>query len=159
MVPNIDAGPPSWASFSRPILKIDFWMHFGSPLAHCWLPLAPFGSLLFRFGSIWHPLGELLAPIGSLLAPFGSLLLLLKVNFLTFAASSPHFGSSLYKFGRKPHKSILPVSFCIEFPFFSTTPFAKNRRNSKANRSKINRPLQLAFQGPGAEPCLWQLRL
>ena len=107
--------------FRRSIFRcilVALWLTFGSllaPFGSLWLPFAP---LWLPFGSLWHPLGDLLAPIGSLLAPFGSLLLPLKVHFLTFAASSPHFGSSLYKFGRKPHKSILPVSFCIEFPFF-----------------------------------------
>ena len=155
-------------SFSRPFLKIHFWMHFDRPFIALWLTFgslwAPFGSLWLPFaplwlpfGSLWHSLGDLLAPIGSPLAPVGSLLLPLEVDFVTFAASSPHFGSSLYKFARNPNKGVLSVSFCIEFSFFNN-PFAKNRRNSKANRSKINFTLQLAFQGPGAEPCLWQLR-
>ena len=95
--------------------KFDHWMHSGHPLAPFWLP---FGSLWLPFGSLWHPLGDLLAPIGSLLAPVGSLLLPLEVDFITFAASSPHFGSSLHKFPRNPNKGVLSVSFCIEFSFF-----------------------------------------
>ena len=95
-----------------------------------WLPLgsllAPFGSLSLPFapfwiplGSLWHPLGDLLAPIGSLLAPVGSPLLPLEVDLITFAASSPHFGSSLYNLPRNLNKRVLSVSFCIEFSFFS----------------------------------------
>jgi hypothetical protein len=47
---------PFLAPFSRPFLKIDFYMHFGRP----WLP----------FGSLWLPFGSLLDPFGSLLALF-----------------------------------------------------------------------------------------
>ena len=56
--------------FSQPCLKIDFWMHFGRPLAHFWHPLA---SKWLPLGSRWLPFGSLLAPFGSLLHPFGSL--------------------------------------------------------------------------------------
>ena len=165
MAPKMDpqnvGGRSLLAPFSRPFPKIDFWMHFGCPLAPFWLRFGslwlPFAPFWLPFRSLWHPLGDLLAPIGSLLAPVGSLLLPLEIDFVTFAASSPHFASSLYNFPRNPNKGVLSVSFCIEFSFFHN-PFAKNRRNSKANQSKINRSLQLAFQGPGAEPCLWQLR-
>ena len=54
---------PILVPFSRPFPKIDFWMHFGRPLAHFWLP----------FCSVWLPFGSLWAPTGSLLVPFGSL--------------------------------------------------------------------------------------
>ena len=102
-------------------ILVALWLPFGSllaPFGSLWLPFAP---LWLPFGSLWHPLGDLLAPIGSLLAPFGSLLLPLAVHFLTFDASSRHFGLSLHKFARNPSKSILSVSFCIEFPFFQQT--------------------------------------
>ena len=65
------------APFSRPFPKVDFWMHFGRPLAHCWLPFGSlwltFGALWLPFGSLWLPFGSLLGPFCSLLAPFGSL--------------------------------------------------------------------------------------
>ena len=58
------------APFSRPFPKIDFYMHFGRPLAPCWLP---FGSLCLPFGSLWLPFGTIWLPFGSLCLPFGSL--------------------------------------------------------------------------------------
>ena len=72
--------------FSRPCPKVDFWMHFGRPLAHFWLPFGShwlpfgfrrltFGSLWLIFGSLWFPFGSLLVSLGSLLVPFASLLL------------------------------------------------------------------------------------
>ena len=49
-----------FAPFWRPFSDIDFWMHFGRPLAPFWHPL----------GSIWLPFGTLWAPFWSLWAPF-----------------------------------------------------------------------------------------
>ena len=54
-IPGIHKNP----YFSRPFPKVDFWMHFGRPLAHPWLPLS---SLWLPFGALWLPLGSLLAP-------------------------------------------------------------------------------------------------
>ena len=39
-------------TFSEHFPKIDFWMHFGGPLAPFWLPLAPFWLPLAPF---WFP--------------------------------------------------------------------------------------------------------
>ena len=91
-----NVGPATFlATFSRPFPKLDFWMHFGRPLAHHWLPFGspwpPFGSLWFPFGSLWLPFGSLWLPFGLLLVPFGSLLLTRGVHFLTFAVSWPLF--------------------------------------------------------------------
>ena len=80
------------AYFSRPfpninfrIHKIDFWMHFGRPLAHFWHPLA---SKWLPFGSRWLPFGSLSAPFGSLLHPFGSLWLTFGTLFAEFSRIS-----------------------------------------------------------------------
>ena len=67
------------APFSRPSPEIDFFMHFGRPLAHFWHPLA---SKWLPFGSRWLPFGSLLAPFGSLFAPFGSLWLTFGTLFV-----------------------------------------------------------------------------
>ena len=72
------------ASFS----DIDIFMHFGCPLAPCWLPLASFWFPLAPFGSLldpfWLPFGYLLATCGSILVPFGSLLPSFWLNFDAF---------------------------------------------------------------------------
>ena len=74
--------------FSKLFQKLDFWMHFGRPLAHVWLP---FGSPWLHFGSLWLPSGSFLVRFGSLLAPLGSLLLTVALDFLTFAVFWRHF--------------------------------------------------------------------
>ena len=65
------------APFSRPFPKLDFWMHFGHPLAHFGLPFGslwlPFGSLWLPFGSPWLPFGTLWLTFGTLWSPFGPL--------------------------------------------------------------------------------------
>ena len=72
--------PPQSLTFSRPFPNIDFWMHFGRPLAHfCF----PFGALGFTFGALWFPFGSLWLPFGSLLVSLGSLLVPFPSLFLT----------------------------------------------------------------------------
>ena len=65
-------GPPFW----RPFSDIDFYMHFGRPLAPLWHPLgsilAPFGTFWVHFGPSWHPLGSILVALGTILAPFST---------------------------------------------------------------------------------------
>ena len=79
-------GRPKIHFCSQPFPKVEFWMHFGRPLAHFWLPFGShwltFGSLWLTFGSrwltfrsFWLPFGSLLVSLGSLLVPFASLLL------------------------------------------------------------------------------------
>jgi len=75
--------------FSQSCPKVDFWMHFGRPLAPFGLP---FGSL---FAAIWPTLDDLLAPIGSHLAPFGPLLLTSGIHFLAFESPGFIFGPFL----------------------------------------------------------------
>ena len=67
--------------FSRPFLKVDFWMHFGRPLAHFGLP---FGALWLPFGSLWLPFGFLWLPFSELLVPFGSLFAHPGIRFSQF---------------------------------------------------------------------------
>ena len=99
------------APFSRPFLKVDFFMHFGCPLApfglpfgSLWLPFGspwlPFGTLWLTFGALWLPFGSLLVPLGSLLVPMGSLLVPLSLDFLIFGASWRH-SSYLFIFLKK----------------------------------------------------------
>ena len=38
--PKFCRGMFYFSSFSQPVPKVDFWMHFGRPLAHFWLPCA-----------------------------------------------------------------------------------------------------------------------
>ena len=71
--------------FSLPFPKVDFFMHFGHPLARFGCPLgfiwavlgtlwATFKSFLAPFGlhlsSFWHPLGSIWTLFGSVLASF-----------------------------------------------------------------------------------------
>ena len=130
-------------SFSRPFPKIDFWMHFGRPLAPFWLP---FGSRLAPFDSLLAPFGSLLAPFGTLWATFS----LQLTHFWCYLAHFCPFGGSFSNFSHR----FAPFWFIFvkirkdinkhPFPFFfSTNHFAKKRRNSKAskiaqNPSKIN---------------------
>ena len=77
---------------------IDFWLHFGRPLAPFGPPLGslwlPFGSLSAHFGSLWLPFGLSLAPLCSLwatlwlqLVPFWRSL----APFATLGHSFSHF--------------------------------------------------------------------
>ena len=73
-IPGIHQNP----YFSRPCPKVDFWMHFGRPLAPFGLPFCSpwplLDSLWLTFGSLWRTFGSLLLTFGSLCLPFGSLL-------------------------------------------------------------------------------------
>ena len=91
------------APFSRPFPKIDFYMHFGRPLAPLWLP---FGSLWRTFGSPW-------LTFGSPWLTFGSLWLPLAPFWLPFGPRAEHCQRQLgliYTFSQNDHFSSAPDS-------------------------------------------------
>ena len=77
--PGESRGEVIFATFSRPCPKVDFWIHFGRPVAPFGLPFGSLwlllGSLWLTFGPLWLTLGSLWLTFASLLPPFGSLLL------------------------------------------------------------------------------------
>ena len=72
--PGESRGEVIFATFSRPCPKVDFWMHFGRPLAHLWLPfgspLAAFWLLLAHFwcalAHFWRPWDHFCSPLRSI---------------------------------------------------------------------------------------------
>ena len=85
MTPKNSSAGTFFRSFSRLFPKLDFFMHFGCPLAPFWFNLAHFGSLLapfwLHFAPFWLLLGSLLFPFGSFLITFASLLFTLAFIF------------------------------------------------------------------------------
>ena len=142
------------APFSRPFPKLDFWMHFGHPLAPFGLP---FGSLWLPFGSPWLPFGTLWLTFGALWLPFGSLLGPFGFHFLILL----DFGTLLALFG-----SLLPpfrllflicITFCLRFRYFPN-PSAKNREINTCTPTSYRFSHTSIFAGPGRIYCRRQLR-
>ena len=101
-IPNPDEGRTFLPSFSRPFPKIDFWMHFGRPLAPFWLPLAPF----------WLPLAIFWLPFGTIWRTFA-------LHFLTLESPSVIFYISIRN--QTPRTS--PIIWPSTFWRFSVLPF------------------------------------
>ena len=115
------------APFSRPFPKLDFWMHFGHPLAHFGLP---FGSLWLPFGSLWLPFGSLGYPFGTIGLTFGSLWLtfgLLLASFGSLLLSPGHFFRIFMYFRQKCRAKsyfyIISIRFSIFELFCNLSPF------------------------------------
>ena len=112
-IPGIHQNP----YFSRPCPKVDFWMHFGRPLAPFGLP---FGSLWPLLGSLWLTFGSLWFPFGALLVPLGSLLLtsffsLLGSPGVIFNHFTPRNWRSVMSFNKMTRKAIYDIGTKILF--------------------------------------------
>ena len=152
MVQGIEWQTPPGAPFSRPFPKVDFWMHFGRPLAHFGLPFGspwlPFGTLWLTFGALWLPLAPFWLPLASFWLTFG-------VFWLTFNISRSLF-SYFY---------VLSMKMSCKIVFF----FLKDFRHPISQNtcrliegSTLRKALFLCTVSsptrPGAEPWLCQLR-
>ena len=148
------------APFSRPFPKVDFWMHFGRPLAHFWLPFGSrwltfgslwltFGSRWLTFGSLWLPFGSLLVSLGSLLVPFASLLLTRGSIFSLLLYPGLIFHIFIYFQRKCKGKSFYNVLFIKSYIFGQpnrTFPKCAERTPTEKTSSFVTYP-----QGPGAE--------
>ena len=129
MVRRIPSPTTFLAPFSRPFPKIDFWMHFGRPLAPFWLPLAPFwlpfGHFWLHFGPFWPHFGPFWCHFGPLrlhFAPFWRHFAVLAPIFAPFSISALEFCN----FSIKRCKFSFKIKFSTPRP---AEPLQNNRRN------------------------------